>query len=95
MIERHLSYVIRPDRTDDFERFIAERYRPAMSQSPGFAGCELLRAADDTSRYLVVLRFEDSEASQAWRLSPVHEGLQADLLAPVSSWSVEGFVVIE
>ena len=31
MIERHITFNVHPDRTTDFERFFAERYRPAMS----------------------------------------------------------------
>jgi hypothetical protein len=31
MIERHIMFNVHPGMTADFERFFAERYRPAMS----------------------------------------------------------------
>ena len=94
MIERHITFNVPPDNSADFERFFAQRYRPAMSESPGFVRVELLREAEQPAHYQMVLRFRDAESSRVWRESPVHQGLQPALNALVSSSAVEGYDVI-
>lgn len=94
MIERHITFTVGPDQASDFERFFAERYRPAMAASPGFVRVDLLREAEDATKYQMVLRFQDLEASVGWRTSPVHQGLQPDLNALVSSSVVQAYEVI-
>ncbi len=94
MIERHITFTVSPDKAGDFERFFAERYRPAMAASPGFVRVDLLREAEDATKYQMVLRFQDLDASVGWRTSPVHQGLQPDLNALVSSSVVQAYEVI-
>ena len=95
MIERHITFTVGPDKAKDFERFFAERYRPAMAASPGYVRVDLLREAEDATKYQMVLRFQDLDASVGWRTSPVHQGLQPDLNALVSSSMVHAYEVIE
>lgn len=94
MIERHITFNVHPDRTADFERFVADEYRPAMSGSPGFRRCDLLREADDPSRYQMVLRFDDTTTATAWRESPVHQALQPALKALFSTNEIRVYDVI-
>ena len=94
MIERHITFKVLPDRSGDFERFFAERYRPAMSESPGFVRVELLREAEQPAHYQMVLRFRDAESSRGWRESALHQGLQPALNALISSSEVQGYDVI-
>jgi heme-degrading monooxygenase HmoA len=94
MIERHITFNVHRDKTSDFERFFADRYRPAMSESPGFVRVELLRETEEATHYQMILRFRDAESSLGWRSSPVHQGLQPALTALVSSSDVQGYDVI-
>lgn len=94
MIERHITFTVPPDHASDFERFIAERYRPAMAASPGFVRVDLLREAEEPTRYQMVLRFTDLQSSVGWRTSPVHQGLQPDLTALVAGSEVQAYEVI-
>jgi len=94
MIERHITFTVGPDHAAAFERFFAERYRPAMAASPGYVRVDLLREAEDATKYQMVLRFRDLDASVGWRTSPVHQGLQPDLNALVSSSVVQAYEVI-
>jgi heme-degrading monooxygenase HmoA len=94
MIERHITFTVNPAQASDFERFFTDRYRPAMAASPGFVRVELLREAEDATKYQMVLRFQDLEASVGWRTSPLHQGLQPDLNGLVSSSVVQPYEVI-
>ncbi|HTS15568.1 MAG TPA: antibiotic biosynthesis monooxygenase family protein [Candidatus Sulfotelmatobacter sp.] len=94
MIERHITFTVPPEHADAFERFFAERYRPAMAASPGFVRVDLLREAEQATRYQMVLRFADLEASVGWRTSPVHQGLQPDLQALTTSSEVQAYEVV-
>lgn len=94
MIERHITFTVSLDQAGDFERFFTERYRPAMAASPGFVRVDLLRESEDTTQYQMVLRFQDLDASVGWRTSPVHQGLQPDLNALVSSSTVQAYEVM-
>lgn len=94
MIERHITFTVSPDKSSAFERFFTERYRPAMAASPGYVRVDLLREAEDATKYQMVLRFLDLEASVGWRTSPVHQGLQPDLNALVSSSVVQAYEVV-
>ena len=95
MIERHITFTVEP------------RHRRASSSAsspsatgrrwpprPGYVRVELLREAEDATRYQMVLRFQDLDASVGWRTSPVHQGLQPDLNALVSSSVVQAYEVI-
>jgi len=94
VLERHITFNVHPDKTDEFERFFREDYRPPMSESPGFVQAELLREVDSPTRYQMVLRFEDADSAAAWRTSPVHEALQPALKALFSSNEIQGYDVI-
>ena len=50
-------------------RRFAERVG-AVDQAPGFEGFELLRPTDDRDTWLVVTRWRDAEAFEAWVASP-------------------------
>jgi heme-degrading monooxygenase HmoA len=79
MIERHVSFAVKPDRTADFERFFTERYRPPVLELPGLIECSLLREAERPERYQMVFRWESAEQAVAWRTNPVHQALQPEL----------------
>jgi heme-degrading monooxygenase HmoA len=94
MIERHITFNVHPGTTAEFERFFAERYRPAMAAAPGFVRVELLREADQPTRYQMTLRFQDAETAAGWRTSPVHEALKPDLAALFSTNEIVGYDVV-
>lgn len=94
MIERHITFNVRPDRAAEFERFFGAEYAPAMANAPGFLSVGLLREADDASRYQMVLRFRDGETAAAWRTSPVHQALQPALAALHSGSEVQAYEVV-
>ena len=94
MIERHITFNVYPGMSADFERFFAERYRPAMSAAPGFVRVELLREVDSQTRYQMMLRFQDAETAAGWRTSPVHQALQPALAALFSTNEIQGYDVI-
>ena len=94
MIERHITFNVNPAQTAEFERFFAERYRPAMAAAPGFVRVELVREADAPTRYQMILRFQDAESAAAWRTSPVHQALAPELAALYSMNEIQGYVVI-
>jgi heme-degrading monooxygenase HmoA len=79
MIERHVTIAVHPDRTDDFERFFVERYRPPALEMPGLLECSLLREAEHPERYQMVFRWETAEQAVAWRVSEAHQALQPEL----------------
>jgi antibiotic biosynthesis monooxygenase (ABM) superfamily enzyme len=94
VIERHITFNVHPDRTADFERFYADEYRAAMAKSPGYVKSDLLREADDVTRYHMILRFEDADSAAGWRTSEVHQALQPALLALHGGMEIQGYVVI-
>lgn len=81
MIERHITFDVLTDRTDEFERFFADTYRPPVLAMPGLIECGLLREAETPTRYQMVFRWETAEQAVAWRESEVHQALQPDLAA--------------
>ena len=94
MIERHITFNVHPDRTEAFERFLAEQYGPTMAKAPGFVRIELLREVDSGTRYQMSFRFQDADSAAAWRTSQVHQALQPALAALVDGSEVQGYVVI-
>jgi antibiotic biosynthesis monooxygenase (ABM) superfamily enzyme len=94
VIERHITFDVHPETTGAFERFFTDEYRPAMAKSPGFVKAELLREADSSSRYQMVLRFTDGDAAAAWRTSEVHQALQPSLNALHGGMEVQGYETI-
>ena len=94
MIERHITFNVRPDRTTDFEQFFADQYRPAMAAAPGFVRVELLREIETPARYQMVLRWRDGEAATGWRVSPVHQALQPALTELFSTNEITAYDVV-
>ena len=76
MIERHVTFNVLPDRTQDFEELFTAEYRPAMAATPGFAKVELLREKEDATQYQMVIRFESMETAAGWRNSEIHQALK-------------------
>ena len=95
MIERHIPFTVHDGQGGAFERFFAERYRPAMSRSPGFVRVDLLREADDPTRYLMLMRWRDAEAATGWRTSAEHLALQPELNALSSMGEIRVHVVVD
>jgi heme-degrading monooxygenase HmoA len=75
VIERHVTFHVLPDKCLEFERFFSEEYRPAMSAMPGFVRVELLRQAEESAQYQMVIRFESAETAAGWRASAAHQSL--------------------
>ena len=77
---------------DELARRFAAR-AGAVDQADGFEGFELLRPTDDRDTWLVVTRWRDQAAFDAWVASPAfahgHRGAAADAHseAPVASHS--------
>ena len=94
MIERHITFNVHADRTGEFERFFADEYRPAMAESPGFVKADLLREADQPTRYQMVLRFADGDSAAGWRTSAVHQALQPALLALYADNEIVAYQVV-
>ncbi len=81
MIERHVTFYVLPGRTQDFEKFFGEKYRPAMASMPGFVKVELLREQEDSTQYQMVIRFESTETAAVWRSSEAHQALKPEIKA--------------
>jgi heme-degrading monooxygenase HmoA len=79
MIERHITFMVHPDRTADFERFFAEDYRPPVLEMPGIIECSLLREIEQPTRYQMVFRWQAADDAAAWRTSEAHVALQPAL----------------
>ncbi|MGE5072680.1 MAG: antibiotic biosynthesis monooxygenase family protein [Anaerolineae bacterium] len=94
MIERHVTFSVLPDKCRDFETFFVEQYRPGMSTMPGFVKVELLREAEQTSQYQMVIRFESLETAAEWRNSTVHKGLQPAFKSLYSESTLQVYEVI-
>jgi quinol monooxygenase YgiN len=94
MIERHITFNVHPDKSQEFERFMGAEYAPAMRQSAGFIKLDLLREAEQPLRYQMVFRFRDAESAAGWRTSPVHQALQPALAALFSTNEIVGYIVV-
>ena len=94
MIERHVTFNVHPGKGEEFSKFFAEQYRPAMTSMSGFVGVELLREFEQPTQYQMVIRFESAEAAGAWRQSPVHKSLQPSLKSLYSESKVQVYEVI-
>ena len=81
MIERHITFLVLPDRAAEFERFFVDEYRPPVTQMPGYHACVLLREIEHPERYQMVFRWATADDATAWRVSEVHQGLQPALNA--------------
>jgi heme oxygenase (mycobilin-producing) len=63
------AITVPPDGGDELARRFASRAGAVDSQD-GFEGFELLRPTDGRATWLVVTRWRDEEAFEAWRTSP-------------------------
>lgn len=94
MIERHVTFEVIEDKTQDFENLFIEAYRPAMASMPGFIKVELLRLQDSLTNYQMVIRFETAEAASTWRNSSEHQGLSPRLKTLYSASQLQVYEVI-
>lgn len=94
MIERHISFSVLPDRTDEFERFFAQDYRPPAALMPGLIACDLLREAERPERYQMVFRWETADNAVAWRESEIHQALQPALKALHSGMEITAYTQV-
>jgi antibiotic biosynthesis monooxygenase (ABM) superfamily enzyme len=81
MIERHVTFEVFPEQCAEFEKFFVESYRPAMSSMKGFVRVDLLVEQANPNRYQMVIRFMNSDDSDAWKSSPEHKALSPRLKA--------------
>ena len=91
MIERHVSFKVRPDRTADFERFFSEDYRPPCLEMPGLIECLLLRESAEPTSYQMVFRWRAADDAAEWRTSAVHQALQPALEALHEGMSIVAY----
>jgi heme oxygenase (mycobilin-producing) len=74
------AITVRAGAGDELARRFAHR-AGAVDQAPGFEGFELLRPTDDRDTWLVVTRWRDDDAFDAWVSSPAfahgHRGASA------------------
>jgi antibiotic biosynthesis monooxygenase (ABM) superfamily enzyme len=94
MIERHVTFEVLPDKTQEFERLFADEYRPAMSLMPGFIKVDLLREQDKITHYQMVIRFQTAEEAATWRNSGAHQALSPKLKALYSASHVQVYDVV-
>lgn len=94
MIERHVTFDVLPDKSQEFEHLFADEYRPAMALMPGFIKVELLREQADFTKYQMVIRFTTIEEAAAWRNSSAHQALSPKLKALYSTSQLQVYEVI-
>jgi len=66
------AITVPPDSGDELARRFAAR-AGAVDDQEGFEGFELLQPTDGRTTWLVVTRWRDDEAFEAWRNSPAFE----------------------
>jgi heme-degrading monooxygenase HmoA len=94
MIERHVTFNVLPDRTQDFEELFTAEYWPAMAAMPGFVKVELLREQEDPTQYQMVIRFESMETAADWRNSDAHQALKPKIKALYDGSTLKVYDVI-
>lgn len=82
MIERHARFSLK-DHQREAGTLFRERYRAAIEETPGFDRVVCLQSREVPSEKLMVLDFEDTAATVAWRQSDPHE--EGKTLAYVNS----------
>lgn len=75
MIERHVNFNVIAEKSQQFEDFFREHYRPAMMKSEGFVGVELIQEMEEPTCYQMLIRFENLDQAAAWRNSEAHKAL--------------------
>ncbi len=76
MIERHVTFNVLPDKTQEFVDLFRDEYRPAMASIPGYVNVDLLREQEGPTKYQMVIRFESLETAASWRTSDAHQALK-------------------
>jgi heme-degrading monooxygenase HmoA len=94
MIERHVALDLVEGNQDSFERFLRERYFPAMSAQPGFISVSVLRELEVPNRYTLVIRFTDSASAASWRENAAHKDLSPIFKSFYSQSSLTVYEVI-
>lgn len=94
MIERHVNFSVIADKSQEFETFFKEKYRPAMKQSEGFVSVELLHEMEKPEIYQMVIRFRTLENAAAWRNSEAHKNLSPIIKTYYTSSEVTVYMVI-
>jgi antibiotic biosynthesis monooxygenase (ABM) superfamily enzyme len=94
MIERHVAFQVLPGKSAEFETFFRSTYAPTMARQPGFGGAELLQPESGSTELVMVLRFADLTAAQAWRESDDHKRLSPTLKSLYESSAVQVFNIL-
>jgi heme-degrading monooxygenase HmoA len=94
VIERHVTFHVLAEKTEDFERFFIDKYRPAMASTPGFIKAELLKSTENPQDMQMVLRFESDEAAANWRASQSHADLKPGLKSLYEGSEVKVFELL-
>lgn len=91
MIERHISFDVKPGQGEAFVRFFTDQYRPPVLSFDGLIECSMLREAESETRYQMVFRWVAAENAVAWRVSEVHQGLQPALQALIDGMVIAAY----
>jgi antibiotic biosynthesis monooxygenase (ABM) superfamily enzyme len=91
VIERHISFDVKPGQGEAFVQFFTEQYRPPVLSFEGLIECSMLLEADSETRYQMVFRWEAPENAVAWRVSEVHQGLQPALQALIDTMVIVAY----
>jgi len=94
MIERHISFDVKPGQGEAFLRFFVEQYRPPVLSFEGLVECSMLLEADSDTRYQMVFRWAAAEHAVAWRVSEVHQGLQPALQALIDGMTITAYTKV-
>jgi heme-degrading monooxygenase HmoA len=94
VIERHVTFHLHPGKAGDFGSCFRSDYGPALARQAGFLGAELLRPQEGEDTLMLVLRFKDAEAAQAWRESADHKALSPRLKSLYQSSEVHVLQVL-
>lgn len=91
MIERHIKFAVEPEGVPGFQQFFEDKYLPPMAETDGFVSARLLRPSDGEGEVLMLLQFEDADASARWRESEIHQSLQPELQTLHSGMEIKGY----
>ncbi len=94
MIERHVTFHVLPGKGEEFARFFAEEYRPAMEKTAGFIQAGLLKELEQAQDLTMTLRFESLDAAATWRASSVHQALKPQLKSLYNGSELKVFEIV-
>lgn len=94
MIERHVTFEVLPEKTDEFKKMFVEEYRPAMASMSGYINVDLLRELEKPAVFHMVIRFRSLESADAWRASTAHQSLSPRLKALYSQSQLHIYEVV-